>query len=55
MATGIVGQAPDDPSSILSTQLDFWAKSLDGAPEELLLPVRPESDRPDRVSPVVQW
>lgn len=49
----LLGSA-DDPSSVLSTQLDFWAKSLDGAPKNCCFPPI-GVDQPDRVSPVGQW
>ncbi|MFC9552147.1 amino acid adenylation domain-containing protein [Rhodococcus sp. NPDC056960] len=39
---------PQDPASVVARQLDYWAKTLDGAPEELVLPA--DRTRPARPS-----
>ncbi|MGW5145710.1 amino acid adenylation domain-containing protein [Rhodococcus koreensis] len=39
---------PQEKSSLVSRQLDYWAKTLDGAPEELVLPA--DRTRPARPS-----
>ncbi|WP_072687015.1 non-ribosomal peptide synthetase [Rhodococcus marinonascens] len=39
---------PDDPSSVMNGQLDYWAKKLAGIPEELALPT--DHTRPARPS-----
>ena len=46
--------AADDPASLAARQLDFWARTLDGAPAELMLPVdRPRPARPTFAGGVV--
>uniref|UniRef100_UPI000ADFB8FA non-ribosomal peptide synthetase n=1 Tax=Rhodococcus marinonascens TaxID=38311 RepID=UPI000ADFB8FA len=42
--------SPDDPTSVLSRQLSFWARTLDGAPEVMDLPT--DRPRPARQSMV---
>src|SRR5690606_34430055 len=39
---------PDDPQSRAARQLDFWQRTLDGAPDELSLPT--DRPRPARTS-----
>jgi amino acid adenylation domain-containing protein len=45
---------PAEPTSLAARQLDFWARTLDGAPDELTLPTdRPRPARPTSAGGVV--
>ncbi|WP_329618540.1 non-ribosomal peptide synthetase [Streptomyces sp. S465] len=51
----LLGSA-DDPESLLSRQLDFWADTLDGAPAEIPLPTdRPRPAEPGHQGGVVEF